>query len=171
MHRRKWLVAVLAVASLCLLGIAPASAHAATTPTTGHAAPAILRSATVSPLVSICTGTATIGTSGWGAVTATAYTHDCAGTATAVLCHSQVDFQAESGLTNGWTTQEEGSSVAGCTSAGASIVSLPCESTPGTTWSYRAVGYFSVHWSDGSTTTGSGISTSISGTHHCFPLA
>lgn len=184
MRHRRWLIAVLAAAALCLLGIAPGSAYAAT----GHAAPTPASASTTGQIAAAPAGTQTAaapaGTtvcsvtgemennSGWSAITGSAWFIGCSGNGlTPVVCHVQAVLTGQSGLTSGYTDLLNGPSEAGCTSATPSVASLPCSSAGAIEWTYRTEILSSVHWSDGSTSTGVNVSSTISSDHQCDTLA
>jgi hypothetical protein len=120
----------------------------------------------VSPQLSGCVGHVQVVPNGsWSSVTASAYPIDCTGV---VACYSQVDLQTESKLTSGWSTVAEGSQREGCSQSGASTVIEPCGKAS-FSWSYRAVGYFTVFFASGGSTSGSTTTSAISNGYLCGP--
>ena len=183
MRHRRWLIAALAAAALCLIGIAPESAYAATRHTASTPASAsITKQAAVAPsataavapsATTACDVTADVeATSGWGAVIGTGVFDGCVGDGpTPVDCHVQAVIQGESGLTSGFTDLLEAPSEPGCAPGSVSSGNVLCPTTKGEiAWTYRAQARYSVHWSDGSTSTGSVYSKLIGSEYQCDSL-
>lgn len=175
-RHRKWLIVMFAAASLCLLGIAPESAYAATgntAPTPGSAT--ITEQATAAPAgVTTCEATADVEATGnWEAVITAGVFDGCEGDGpTPVDCHVQAVLQGESGLTSGYTDLLEAPSEPGCSAGVVSSGNVPCPTEPGDIpWTYRTEALFSVHFSDGSTSTGVAVSGTIGSDYQCDSLA
>lgn len=175
---RKILLTMLALVGLAGVGFAaPTSAMAevgtvhAQAAHPGRAANMVLsqakgRGQAASPQLDGCVGhTQVVPNGSWASVTASAYPIDCSGV---VACYSTVDLQTESKLTNGWSTVADGSQHEGCSESGASIVTEPCGKAS-FSWSYRAVGYFTIFFVNGGSTSGSEVTSAISNNYLCGP--
>jgi hypothetical protein len=116
----------------------------------------------------LCLGTADKPdfSSGNIAITSAAYINEC--TAKPVSCTVSAHLQGESADSGGWVNIAIGPNATGCTSAHASIISVPCERS-NITWTYRTEGVYKVVWPDGGVDEDSNVSPTASGAFSCSP--